>query len=55
VTDDLRDIILREPSIQAMKKVIEAGHFTTLAQSGWRLVSEGLTSLEEVDRVAGLG
>jgi general secretion pathway protein E len=52
-TDDLRDVILREPSIQAMKRVIENGHFTTLAQSGWRLVAEGVTTLEEVDHVAG--
>lgn len=54
-TDDLRDVILREPSIQAMKKVIEGGHFTTLAQSGWKLVAEGVTTLEEVDHVAGQG
>jgi general secretion pathway protein E len=52
-TDDLRDVILREPSIHAMKRVIENGHFTTLAQSGWRLVAEGVTTLEEVDHVAG--
>ncbi|MFN0132300.1 MAG: ATPase, T2SS/T4P/T4SS family [Phycisphaerales bacterium] len=54
-TDDLRDVVLREPSIQAMKKVIESGHFTTLAQSGWKLVAEGVTTLEEVDHVAGQG
>jgi len=54
-TDDLRDVILREPSIQAMKKVIEGGHFTTLAQSGWKLVADGVTTLEEVDHVAGQG
>ncbi len=53
--DDLRDIILREPSIQAMKKVIEQGLFTTLVQSGWKLASEGVTSLEEVDQVCGQG
>lgn len=53
--DELRDIVLREPSITAMKKVIENGLFTTLAQFGWRLVAEGATSLDEVDRVAGMG
>lgn len=53
--DDLRDIILREPSIQAMKKIIEQGLFTTLAQSGWKLAAEGVTSLEEVDQVCGMG
>jgi general secretion pathway protein E len=54
-TDDLRDVVLRDPSIQAMKKVIEGGHFTTLAQSGWRMVADGVTTLEEVDHVAGQG
>jgi type II secretory ATPase GspE/PulE/Tfp pilus assembly ATPase PilB-like protein len=54
-TDDLRDVVLRDPSIQAMKRVIEQGHFTTLAQSGWKLVAEGATTLEEVDHVAGQG
>jgi type II secretory ATPase GspE/PulE/Tfp pilus assembly ATPase PilB-like protein len=53
--DELRDVNLGEPTIQAMKRVIEAGMFTTLAQSGWRLVAEGATTLEEVDRVAGQG
>ncbi len=52
--DDLRDVVLREPTIQAMKKVIEQGHFTTLMQFGWRLVAEGVTTLDEVDHVAGV-
>lgn len=51
-TDELRDIILKEPSISAMKKSIEQGMFTTLVQSGWILAARGVTSLEEVDRVA---
>ncbi len=51
-TDELRDVILTEPSIQAMKKVIETGLFTTLVQSGWQLVARGVTTMEEVDRVA---
>jgi len=52
-TDDLRDVILKEPSIQAMKRLVEGGLFATLTQSGWRMVGDGTTSLEEVDRVAG--
>lgn len=51
-TDELRDVILKEPTIAAMKKVIETGMFTTLAQSGWQQVARGITTLEEVDRVA---
>ncbi len=51
-TDELRDVILKEPSIQAMKKVITSGLFTTLVENGWQLVARGFTTLEEVDRVA---
>ena len=51
--DDLRDVILTDQSIHGMRKVIEAGLFTTLTQSGWKLAAEGFTALEEVDRVAG--
>ena len=55
VNDELRDVILSEPSIQAMKRVIDAGLFTTRAQSGWKFVALGETSREEIDRVAGQG
>jgi len=51
-TDELRDVILKEPSIQAMKKSISNGLFTTLLEHGWQLVARGVTTLEEVDRVA---
>lgn len=53
--DDLRDVVLKEPTIQAMRRVIEAGLFTTLMQTGWQLVARGVTTLDEVDRVAGGG
>ncbi|MCC6678476.1 MAG: Flp pilus assembly complex ATPase component TadA [Phycisphaerales bacterium] len=53
--DELRDVVLREPTIVAMKKIIEQGLFTTLAQFGWRLIAEGVTTIDEVDRVAGHG
>lgn len=53
--DELRDVVLHNPTISAMKKVIETGLFTTLPQYGWRLVGEGVTSLDEVDHVAGQG
>jgi len=55
VTDELRDVIMSEPTIHAMKQVVEQGVFTTLAQSGWKLVVEGVTSMEEIERVVGEG
>ena len=51
--NDLRDVVLSEPTIHAMRRVIEQGHFTTLVQAGWQLVARGLSTLDEVDRVAG--
>ncbi|MCA3004688.1 MAG: Flp pilus assembly complex ATPase component TadA [Planctomycetaceae bacterium] len=54
-SDDLRDVILQEPTISAMKKVVERGIFTSLLQAGWQLAAKGYTDLEEVDRVAGGG
>ncbi|MFO0832905.1 MAG: ATPase, T2SS/T4P/T4SS family [Phycisphaerales bacterium] len=52
--DDLRDIVLNRPTIAGMKKVIEQGLFTTLQQSGWKLVADGTTTMDEVDRVASI-
>jgi type II secretory ATPase GspE/PulE/Tfp pilus assembly ATPase PilB-like protein len=37
-----------------MKKIIEQGLFTTLQQSGWKMVAEGATTIDEVERVAGM-
>ena len=52
-TDELRDVVLNKPTIATMREVIDQGLFTTLAQSGWRFAGEGVTSMEEVDRVMG--
>jgi general secretion pathway protein E len=51
--DDLRDVVLKEPSINAMKGVIKQGLFTTLQEAGWQLVGQGVTSVEEVERTVG--
>ncbi len=52
-TDELRDVILNSPTIQAMRRVIAAGLFTTLQQSSYQLVAKGATSFSEAERVAG--
>ena len=52
-TDELRDVVLHQPTIQAMRKVITSGLFTTLQQSAWKLVARGETSYSEAERVAG--
>ncbi len=50
---ELRDCVLHEPTIGAMRKIIEQGVFTTLQQSGWILASRGMTTLDEIERVTG--
>jgi general secretion pathway protein E len=52
-TEELRDIVLKEPTIRALRESIEKGVFTTLRQAGWRMAAAGTTSLEEVERVVG--
>ena len=51
VTDELRDVILKTPSIEAIRKAIQMSMFVSLRQSGLQLVEQGNTSMEEVDRV----
>ncbi|MFN0012559.1 MAG: ATPase, T2SS/T4P/T4SS family [Phycisphaerales bacterium] len=55
VTDELRDVILRDATVTGIKRVVERGLFMTLQQCGWQLAARGHTSLEEADRVAGTG
>ncbi|MEE9212285.1 MAG: ATPase, T2SS/T4P/T4SS family [Phycisphaeraceae bacterium] len=52
---DLRDVILREPNMAGMRTALEKTLFTSLAEGGYRLVAEAMTSFEEIDRVVGKG
>src|SRR5207247_3745698 len=40
-TDELRDVILRSPSMQDIAKALTARKFMTLQQSGYQLVADG--------------
>jgi general secretion pathway protein E len=53
VTDAMRDIILKTPTIQGIRTIAETGVFSTLQQFGFGLVAAGSTSIDEVDRVSG--
>jgi len=52
-TDDIRDVILNDPSIADLRKAIERIVFTSLKESGMQMVAQGLTSIDEIDRVVG--
>lgn len=51
--DALRDIILRKPTIAAIRDVLATGLFMSLQQFGFHLVAQGVTTFDEVERVAG--
>ena len=54
LTDEMRDVILNRPSIQDIRAITKRGLFNSLQESGYQLVGKGITSVDEIDRVAGL-
>ena len=52
VSDAIRDVILKTPTITAIREVLSHGLFTSLRQYGFSLVSDRETSFDEIDRVA---
>ena len=53
VTDPIRDVIMKGPTIGAIRTLARNGLFTTLEEFGFDLVAHGETPFEEIDRVAG--
>ena len=49
--EQLRDVVLTQPTIADIRKAAGEWMFRTLADSGYRKVIEGATSVEEVDRI----
>ncbi len=52
-SDEIRDVILNEPNIAAIKKAIEMTVFQSLRDAAMDLVMKGETSMDEVARVIG--
>ncbi len=52
ITDNIRDLIIKSPTIKGLREMAQQGLFTTLEDFGFELVAEGLTSYEEIERVA---
>ena len=53
MTDPLRDVVLKRPTMQQIRDVLRTGLFTSLQAYGVQMVLNGITSFDEVDRVAG--
>jgi type II secretory ATPase GspE/PulE/Tfp pilus assembly ATPase PilB-like protein len=49
-TAEVRDVILKTPTIQECRKAIDPKAYMTLAESGYRLVAEGVASLDEIEK-----
>jgi general secretion pathway protein E len=46
----LRDVILRNPTVEDCRKTLDSDSYITLAESGYQLVAEGVAAFEEVER-----
>lgn len=51
VTDDMEEFILRSPSVSALKEFAIKKGMTTMYQDGLVKIAEGITTLEELERV----
>ena len=52
-SDNVRDAVLKRPTIADLRSALQQGHFITLQKFGYQLVAQGVTSIEEIERVAG--
>ncbi|MHC5003735.1 MAG: ATPase, T2SS/T4P/T4SS family [Planctomycetota bacterium] len=53
VSDAMRDLIIKAPSISGIRDLATQGLFMTLQQYGFQLVAQGTSGIDEVDRVSG--
>jgi general secretion pathway protein E len=49
-TEEMREVILKNPSMAEIQKALSSTQFVKLAESGYQLVAEGITAIEEVER-----
>lgn len=54
MNDALRDIVLKNPTMADIREVLRRSVFTSLQDAGYKLVADGVTSMDEVERVAGM-
>jgi len=53
INDAMRDVILKSPTIQGLRTIADQGLFMSLQQYGYHLVCDGVTTMEEIERVSG--
>jgi len=52
-SDELRDVVLKSPSMGDIAKALAKNKFVSLQQSGYQLVAEGAVALGEIERTVG--
>ncbi|HYO08091.1 MAG TPA: ATPase, T2SS/T4P/T4SS family [Tepidisphaeraceae bacterium] len=50
VTDEMREVIMKSPSVAEVQKSLTSSKFVKLSQSGYQLVADGITSIDEIER-----
>jgi type IV pilus assembly protein PilB len=55
ITDELRDAVVNDPSINNVRRIANANNMITLKHDGFRKVKEGITTIEEVFHIVGDG
>jgi len=55
INDELRDVIVSEPSVAKIRDLAARDGMVTLAHDGFRKVREGITTIEEIFHIAGDG
>jgi type IV pilus assembly protein PilB len=53
ISDEMRDAIVADPTINKLRKIALADGMLTLAQDGFRKVREGITTIEEIFHIIG--
>ena len=53
ISDELRDAVVNDPSINNVRRIANAGGMITLKHDGFRKVREGITTIEEVFHIVG--
>lgn len=53
INDNLRDIILKKPTMIEIRDALKRTVFTSLQEGGYQMVAQGLTSMDEVERTVG--
>ena len=51
VTDQMREILIKQPKLELLKQAARAAHQRSLQEEGVLLVAQGITSLQELQRV----